>query len=166
MARETRIGLGFDVHAFCTAEAAEGRQLMLAGLAVEGRPLAGHSDADVVLHALCDAIYGALGLGDIGQHFPPSDPQWKDQDSHHFLAACREAMEARAARLLNADITLIGEQPKISPIRDAMRRQLARLLDCEVARVNVKATTSERLGFLGREEGLACQAAVCLDVPA
>jgi len=156
-----RIGTGFDVHAF-----GEKRPLLLCGVSVpHPRGLAGHSDADVGLHALCDAIYGALAEGDIGRHFPPSEAAWKDADSARFLRHAAGRIAARGGRLLNADVTLICERPKIAPYAAAMIARLAELLSADPSRVSVKATTTERLGFTGRGEGIAAQAAVALLVP-
>jgi len=120
--------------------------------------LAGHSDADVGIHALCDAIYGALAEGDIGRHFPPSEAAWKDADSARFLKHAASRIAARGGRLVNADITLICERPKIAPHVDTMRARLASLLGVEAACISVKATTTEKLGFTGRGEGIAAQA--------
>jgi 2-C-methyl-D-erythritol 4-phosphate cytidylyltransferase/2-C-methyl-D-erythritol 2,4-cyclodiphosphate synthase len=159
---ETRTGTGFDVHRF---EA--GRRLVLCGIEIpHGQGLAGHSDADVGIHALCDAIYGALAEGDIGAHFPPTEGRWRDADSAIFLRHAADRIAARAGRLVNADITLICEAPKIRPYAEAMRARLAALLGVEVARIGVKATTTERLGFAGRGEGIAAQAAVSIVLPA
>lgn len=155
---EMRIGNGFDVHAF-----GPGDHLMLCGVKIPfGQGLAGHSDADVGMHALTDAIYGALAEGDIGRHFPPSDPQWKGAESRIFLAHAAGRIRARGLRLGNADVTLICEQPKIGPHADAMGAALAAVLGVEAGRVSVKATTSERLGFAGRGEGIAAMASVLL----
>ena len=128
--------------------------------------LDGHSDADVGLHALCDAIYGALAEGDIGRHFPPSEAQWKNADSAAFLRHAAGRIAARGGVLANADVTLICERPKITPHAPAMIARVASLLGVDEGRVSVKATTTERLGFPGREEGIAAQAAVSLLVPA
>ena len=128
--------------------------------------LVGHSDADAGLHALTDAILGAMGDGDIGDHFPPSDPQWKGVASDRFLIHALERMRARGGRVVNVDVTLICEQPKIKPHRLAMRERLAALLDVPLDAVSVKATTSEGLGFTGRQEGLAAQAVVSITLPA
>ncbi|HQT66212.1 MAG: bifunctional 2-C-methyl-D-erythritol 4-phosphate cytidylyltransferase/2-C-methyl-D-erythritol 2,4-cyclodiphosphate synthase [Rhodospirillales bacterium 20-60-12] len=156
-----RTGTGFDVHVLT-----EGRKLILCGIEVpHEKGLAGHSDADVGIHALCDAIYGALAEGDIGRHFPPSENQWKDADSARFLRHAAERIAARGGVLANADITLICERPKIGPHAQAMRGRLAELLGVPVERISVKATTSEQLGFTGRGEGIAAQAAVQLLVP-
>ncbi len=156
-----RTGIGFDVHAF-----GEPRPLLLCGVVVPfERGLAGHSDADVGLHALCDAIYGALAEGDIGQHFPPSDAAFKDADSARFLKHAASRIAARGGSLINVDVTLICEHPKIGPHTLAMRARLADLLDVEASRVSVKATTTERLGFTGRGEGIACQACATVLVP-
>lgn len=152
---------GFDVHAF-----AAGRPLMLAGIEVpHDRGLAGHSDADVALHALTDALLGAIADGDIGSHFPPSDPSWKDSDSRQFLVFAAARLRARDGEIEHVDLTIIGERPKVGPHRAAMRARLAELLAVAPERVSVKATTTERLGFCGREEGLAAQAIVSVSFP-
>ncbi len=158
---EPRVGTGFDVHAFET-----GRPLVLCGAVVpHDRGLAGHSDADVGLHALCDAIYGALAEGDIGRHFPPSEAAWKDADSARFLVHAAGRIAARGGRLASVDVTLICEQPKITPHAPAMIARVAALLGVEPARVSVKATTTERLGFTGRGEGIAAQAVATVLLP-
>ena len=156
-----RTGTGFDVHAF-----APDRPLVLCGVTVP-HPLGllGHSDADVGIHALCDAIYGALAEGDIGRHFPPSEDTWKDADSARFLRHAAERIAARGGMLANADVTLICERPKIGPHAAAMRARLAELLGVELDRISVKATTTERLGFAGRGEGIAAQASATVMVP-
>lgn len=156
-----RTGFGYDVHAF-----AENRPLIICGIIVPyTRGLAGHSDADVGIHALCDAIYGALAEGDIGRHFPPSQNEWKDADSARFLVHAGELIRSKGGMLVNADVTLICERPKIGPHAQAMRERLASLLQVDVGRISVKATTSERLGFTGREEGIACAASATVLVP-
>jgi 2-C-methyl-D-erythritol 4-phosphate cytidylyltransferase/2-C-methyl-D-erythritol 2,4-cyclodiphosphate synthase len=156
-----RVGTGFDVHAFQA-----GRKLILCGIEVpHDFGLAGHSDADVGIHALCDAIYGALAEGDIGRHFPPSEAAWKDADSARFLRHTAGRIAARGGRLANADITLICERPKIGPHAPAMIARLADLLEVPPSRVSVKATTTERLGFIGRGEGIAAQAVATLLLP-
>ncbi len=158
---EPRTGTGFDVHVLQA-----GRALMLCGVDVpHEQGLAGHSDADVGLHALCDAIYGALAEGDIGRHFPPSEATWKDADSARFLRHAAGRIAARGGRLANADVTLICERPKITPHAPAMMARLADLLGVEVGRISVKATTTERLGFAGRGEGIAAQAVVTVLLP-
>ena len=155
---DIRIGNGFDVHAFCP-----GDHLWLCGVRLaHGRGLKGHSDADVGMHALTDAIYGALAEGDIGQHFPPSDPRWKGAASQIFLRHAMARVAARGYRLANADVTLLCEHPKIGPHAIAMREQLAGIMEVEMARISVKATTTERLGFTGREEGIAALASATL----
>ena len=155
---DIRVGNGFDVHAFC-----DGDQVWLCGVSVpHNRGLLGHSDADVGMHALTDAIYGALASGDIGQHFPPSDPQWKGADSAIFLRHAIALASARGLRLANCDVTLICERPKIGPHAAAMRAALAAIMGVAEDRVSVKATTSERLGFTGREEGIAAMATATL----
>lgn len=152
-----RIGHGYDVHAF-----AEGDHVMLGGVRVpHSRGIQAHSDGDVVIHALCDAILGALALGDIGRHFPPSDERWRDADSRQFLRHCRTLATERGWVLGNADITIVCERPRVGPHVDAIRTALAAELGVDLDAISVKATTSERLGFTGREEGIAAQA-VCL----
>ncbi len=156
-----RTGTGFDVHAFGAL-----RPLLLCGVEVaHEQGLAGHSDADVGLHALCDAIYGALAEGDIGHHFPPSEADWKDADSARFLIHAGARIAARGGMLVNADVTLICERPKIGPHVGRMRERLASLLGTEIGRISVKATTTERLGFTGRGEGIACQASATILLP-
>ncbi len=153
-----RIGQGYDVHAF-----GEGDHIMLGGVRVPHRcGVQAHSDGDVVLHALCDAMLGALALGDIGVHFPPSDARWKGADSSHFVSHCNTLLRERGWQVGNADITVICERPKVGPHALAMRETVAQLLGVALDRVSIKATTSEQLGFTGREEGIAAQAAVLL----
>lgn len=157
-----RMGTGFDVHRLVA-----GRPMVLCGVTLPfPLGLSGHSDADVGIHALCDAIYGALAEGDIGRWFPPSEAQWKDADSARFLRHAAGRIAARGGMLANADVTLICERPKITPHATAMRERLAALLEVPLDRISVKATTTERLGFTGRGEGIAAQAAVCVLVPA
>ena len=154
-----RIGQGFDVHAF-----GAGDHITLGGVRVpHGRGVVAHSDGDVVIHALCDAIFGALALGDIGQHFPPTDAYWRDADSRQFLRHAALLMAQHGYALGNADVTVIGEAPKVGPHAQAMRENLAADLDSEIGRISVKATTTERLGFCGRGEGIAAQACVLLE---
>lgn len=156
-----RIGTGFDVHAM-----AEGRKMIICGIEVpHEKGLAGHSDADVGIHALCDAIYGALAEGDIGRHFPPSENTWKDADSARFLIHAAGRIAARGGKLANADITIICERPKITPHAAAMRARLAELMGVAEGKISVKATTTEKLGFTGRGEGIAAQAVVIVLVP-
>jgi 2-C-methyl-D-erythritol 2,4-cyclodiphosphate synthase len=156
-----RVGQGFDVHRFQPAP--DGRPLMLMGCAVPHEVgLAGHSDADVMLHALMDALLGAAGLGDIGQHFPDTDPAYRGADSALLLEAVMASVRARGWAVVNADVCLIGERPKIGPHREAMRQRIAPILGIPPADLNVKATTTEKLGFTGRGEGLAAQAVVLL----
>ncbi len=158
---EIRGGLGFDVHRFCP-----GDRVRLCGVDVpHDFALAGHSDADVGLHALVDAILGALAAGDIGEHFPPSDPEWRGADSALFAAHARDLVAERGGRIVNVDVTLICERPKIGPHRAAMTARLAAVLGIETDRVSVKATTTERLGFTGRGEGIAAQATATLALP-
>jgi 2-C-methyl-D-erythritol 4-phosphate cytidylyltransferase/2-C-methyl-D-erythritol 2,4-cyclodiphosphate synthase len=158
---DLRLGNGFDVHAFC-----EGDHVWLCGVKVpHGKGLLGHSDADVGMHALTDAIYGALAMGDIGRHFPPSDPQWKGAESHIFLRHAAELARSHGYAIANCDVTLICERPKIGPHAEAMRAALAEIMGVEIGRVSVKATTSEQLGFTGREEGIAAIATAALMKP-
>ena len=155
---DIRLGNGFDVHAFC-----EGDHVWLCGVKVpHDKGLLGHSDADVGMHALTDAIYGALAAGDIGRHFPPSDPQWKGAESHIFLRHAAELARSRGFQISNCDVTLICERPKIGPHAGAMQAALAAIMGAKPDRVSVKATTSERLGFTGREEGIAAIATATL----
>jgi len=154
-----RIGQGFDVHAF-----GEGDHVTLGGVRVpHHRGVVAHSDGDVVIHALCDAIFGALALGDIGTHFPPSDERWRNADSRQFLRHAAILMAQHGYTLGNADITVICELPKVGPHARAMRENLAADLDSEIGRISVKATTTEKLGFCGRGEGIAAQACVLLE---
>ncbi|NKX46436.1 bifunctional 2-C-methyl-D-erythritol 4-phosphate cytidylyltransferase/2-C-methyl-D-erythritol 2,4-cyclodiphosphate synthase [Roseicyclus persicicus] len=158
---DIRTGNGFDVHRF-----GPGDHVMLCGVKVpHGRGLQGHSDADVGLHTVTDAIYGALCAGDIGTHFPPSDPQWKGAESHIFLTHAVDMAAAQGFAITHADLTLICERPKIGPHAAAMRARLAELLRIDMGRVSVKATTTEQLGFTGREEGIAALATVTLVKP-
>jgi len=153
-----RIGSGFDVHAF-----GEGDHLMLGGVRIAfEKGIVAHSDGDVAIHALCDAIFGALALGDIGKHFPPSDEKWRGADSRTFLRHCALLMDQHGWVLGNADITIICERPRIGPHVEAMREALAADLGASVSQVSVKATTTEKLGFTGRGEGIAAQAVVLL----
>ncbi len=153
----TRVGIGYDVHPF-----AAGRRLVLGGVEVPSeRGLAGHSDADVVLHAIMDALLGAAGLGDIGEHFPPSDERWRGADSR-ALAGHVVRLIGERWRIESVDVTVVAEAPRIGPLRGAMREAIARALGIEAERVNVKATTNERLGFVGRGEGIAALAVAAL----
>ncbi len=155
---DIRLGNGYDVHAFC-----EGDHVWLCGVKIpHSRGLLGHSDADVGMHALTDAIYGALAQGDIGRHFPPSDPQWKGAASHIFLAHAAGLARTMGFQISNCDVTLVCERPKIGPHALEMAAELARIMGVPSDRVSVKATTSERLGFTGREEGIAALATCCL----
>lgn len=153
-----RIGQGFDVHAF-----GEGDHVMVGGVRIPHEcGVLAHSDGDVVLHALCDAMLGALALGDIGLHFPPGDPRWKDTDSRTFVRHCNGLLAGRGWKVGNADVTVVCERPKIGPHARAMREAIAADLGIAVDAVSVKATTSEKLGFTGRGEGIAAQAVVLL----
>lgn len=157
-AASIRIGQGFDVHAF-----GEGDHVMLGGVRVaHDRGVLAHSDGDVVLHALCDAMLGALALGDIGVHFPPSEPQWKGADSRAFVRRCNELIGQRGWKVGNADVTVVCERPKVGPHAQAMRELIAADLGIGIDEISVKATTSEKLGFTGRGEGIAAQAVVLL----
>lgn len=155
---DIRLGNGFDVHAF-----GPGDHVTLCGIRIPfERGLVGHSDADVAMHTVTDALYGALAEGDIGRHFPPSDPQWKGAASELFLRHAVELVRTHGFTISNVDCTIICEFPKIGPSAAAMQGHLAALLEIDVARVSVKATTSERLGFTGRGEGIACLATAAL----
>ena len=160
---ETRFGTGFDVHKFSD----EAGPIWLGGIKLDSdRRMLAHSDGDVGLHALCDAIFGALADGDIGTHFPPSDPQWQNADSTIFLDFATKRVLARGGRIMNLDLTFICETPKIGPQRDAIRHRIAKICGISIDRVSVKATTSEGLGFTGRGEGIAAQASASIILPA
>ena len=159
--RLTRIGQGYDAHVF-----GPGDHVTLCGVRIaHDRALVGHSDADAGLHALTDALLGAIGEADIGEHFPPSDPQWRGASSDRFLTHAADLIRARGGRIINVDVTLICEAPKVKPHRAAMRERLAALLGLPLDRVSVKATTTEGMGFTGRREGLAAQAVVSVETP-
>jgi 2-C-methyl-D-erythritol 2,4-cyclodiphosphate synthase len=154
-----RIGQGFDVHAF-----GEGDHVMLGGVRIPyGRGVVAHSDGDVIIHALCDAVLGSVGEGDIGRHFPDSDPRYRGADSRVFLRTVAQMMQAAGFRLVNADLTVLAEAPRIAAHRAAIAANLAADLGVEAQFINVKATTTERLGFIGRGEGLAALASVLLE---
>jgi len=160
-ALETRTAFGFDVHGF-----ASGSQVTLGGIAIaHSQSLAGHSDADVALHALTDAVLGTIGAGDIGSHFPPSDPQWRGVSSDRFLRHAVGLLAAAGGRIVHLDLTLVCEAPRIGPHRDAMIESIARIAGVGRDRVSVKATTTEGLGFTGRREGIAAQAVATVEVP-
>ncbi len=153
-----RIGFGVDVHAF-----GAGEFVMLGGVRIpHSRGVVAHSDGDVMLHALCDALLGAAGLGDIGQHFSDTDPQWQGADSRRFVVSVLALLHTRRLAVANVDLTVLAQAPKIAPYREAIRGQIAQLLEVGAQRVNIKATTTEGLGFLGRAEGIAAQAVVLL----
>ena len=158
---ETRTASGFDVHGF-----ASGNSVMLGGVTIpHAQALAGHSDADVALHALTDAVLGTIGAGDIGKHFPPSDPQWRGASSDRFLRHAVELLAARGGRIVHLDLTLICEAPRVGPHRDAMVASIAQIVGVTADRVSVKATTTEGLGFTGRREGIAAQAIATVELP-
>lgn len=158
---EFRTGHGLDVHAF-----EDGNAVTVCGVDIShDKKLKGHSDADVGMHALTDALFGAISEGDIGDHFPPSDPQWKGAASHIFLEKARERIHARDGRITHCDVTLICEAPKIGPHRDKMRNALAEILMIDASRISVKATTTEQLGFTGRREGIAAMATATVALP-
>lgn len=164
MSSPIRVGQGFDVHRFTAPE--EARPLLLMGLRVpHDRGLEGHSDADVMLHALMDALLGAAGLGDIGQHFPDTDAAFQGADSTKLLERVMGDLRQLGWKVVNADVCLIGEKPKLAPHRLAMRERIAPLLGISPDDLNVKATTTEKLGFTGRGEGLAAQAVVLIEKP-
>ncbi len=156
-----RVGLGHDTHRL-----SEGRPLLLGGVRVEhDRGLVGHSDADVVLHAVTDALLGAAGLGDIGDAYPDTDPTWRDADSAFFLRETLARLNRDGWGVVNLDVTIFAQEPKLGPIKEAIRRRLAELLGVEVGCVNVKAKTGEKVGHIGRAEAIACQAVVLIDRP-
>ena len=158
---EFRTGNGFDVHAF-----EEGDTVILCGIPIPHKyKLKGHSDADVAMHALTDAIYGALADGDIGTHFPPSDPQWKGASSDIFLSHANKLIHEKKGKLIHADITIICEYPKISPHCLEMKKRMSDILNLDLSRISIKATTSEKLGFTGREEGIASIATATIALP-
>lgn len=153
-----RIGQGFDVH-----QLAEGRPLLLGGVHIpHPKGLLGHSDADVLLHTITDAALGAIGAGDLGKHFPDTDEAFKDADSKHLLSQAWQLVKNAGYTLGNVDCTVMAQKPKLAPYIEAMRKQIAELLETDVANVSVKATTTETLGFVGREEGIAAQALILL----
>ena len=153
-----RIGQGYDVHAF-----GEGGHIIIGGVSIaHEQGLVAHSDGDVLIHALCDALLGAAALGDIGQHFPDTDPNYSGADRRELLREVVALVKSKGYQLANADMTIIAQAPKMSPHIEQMRNNLAEDLGCEVDQVNVKATTTEKLGFEGRKEGIACQAVVLL----
>jgi 2-C-methyl-D-erythritol 4-phosphate cytidylyltransferase/2-C-methyl-D-erythritol 2,4-cyclodiphosphate synthase len=158
---DLRTGTGYDVHAF-----GPGDHVMLGGVRIpHSQGLAGHSDADVALHAAVDAILGALADGDIGKHFPPSDPRWRGASSDQFLKFAADRLRQRGGRIAHLDITIVCETPRIGPHRDAMRTRIAEIAEVAVERVAVKATTSEKLGFTGRGEGIAAMATATIRLP-
>lgn len=169
MSYETRFGIGYDVHAMKLHDAflpEEEKVMRLCGVDVPSDyALIAHSDGDVALHAITDALLGAVAAGDIGMHFPPSDPKWEGKDSGHFLQHADALAKEKGARIVNVDVTIVCEAPKIGPHRDVLRARIAELLAIEVARVSVKATTTEKLGYIGRKEGIAAQAVVSVEVP-
>lgn len=155
-----RVGQGIDVHPFDDT-----RPLILGGVRISERGgLSGHSDADAVLHAITDALLGASGSGDIGHYFPSTDPRWKDADSAVFIREAKRIVADMDAEIANVDVTIIAQEPKLAPFRDAMRDRIARLLDLPSGRVNVKATTTDHLGFIGRGEGICAMAIVALTI--
>ncbi len=153
-----RVGIGYDVHAY-----GDGDHVTLGGVRIpHAHGVIAHSDGDVALHALCDALLGAMALGDIGEHFPDSDPRWKGADSRRFLRHCGALVHEHGWRFVNADLTILAQAPRIGPYRVHMRQNIADDLGVRIDRINIKATTTEGLGALGRGEGLACQAIVLL----
>jgi 2-C-methyl-D-erythritol 2,4-cyclodiphosphate synthase len=155
------VGIGYDVHAFVT-----GRKLILGGVEIpHAKGLDGHSDADVLMHAICDAILGAIGEGDIGHFFPNTDPRWSGVPSQVFLREAGRQVAARNGKIVNIDATLIAQQPKIAPYVEAMKTRLAEALGIPIANVGLKATTNEHLGFVGREEGIAAMAVASVELP-
>jgi len=160
-----RVGQGLDVHPFADSGPLP-RPLILGGVRIsENGGLAGHSDADAVLHAIVDALLGAAGAGDIGQYFPSDDPQWAGADSARFLREAKRIIEEMDGTISNLDVTIIAQKPRLSPHREAMRDSIAALLGIPAGHVNVKATTTDHLGFIGRAEGICAMAIVAVDVP-
>ncbi len=154
-----RIGIGYDVHGFT-----EGRPLIIGGIAIPYmRGLAGHSDADVLMHAIVDALLGAAALGDIGNHFPSNDPRWKDAPSSAFLTYTRNLLAAQGWRVGNIDAVIVAERPQMAPHIPAMRAELARCLEIDLEQISVKATTTDGLGFTGRKEGIGCSAVALIE---
>ncbi len=157
----THVGIGYDVHPLV-----HGRKLILGGVEIpHTKGLDGHSDADVLMHALCDAILGALGLNDIGTFFPNSDPRWKGVSSRRFLHEAAQQVNFKSGRIINVDATVIAQQPKIGPHVDKMKEHIAEALGININKVGIKATTNELLGFIGREEGIAAMAVASIDLP-
>jgi 2-C-methyl-D-erythritol 2,4-cyclodiphosphate synthase len=155
------VGIGYDVHRLV-----EGRRLVLGGVEIpHGKGLDGHSDADVLMHAICDAVLGALGEGDIGQLFPNTDPQWKDAPSKVFLEEAARRLSLHEGKLVNVDATIVAEQPKVGPHLQAIKTRVSQALGIHPRQVGIKATTNEGLGFLGREEGIAAMAVASVDLP-
>ncbi len=156
-----QVGIGYDIHRRVT-----GRPLVLGGVTIPGDwGLAGHSDADVLLHAIGDALLGAVALGDLGRHFPPGDPRWKDASSVELLKLIRALLAGRGATVVNVDATVIAEEPRLAPLREAMCRNIAQALRIGAEKVSVKATTNETLGALGRGEGVAALAVAMVELP-
>lgn len=156
----THVGIGYDVH-----QLVEGRKLILGGVEIpHGKGLDGHSDADVLMHAITDALLGALGEGDIGQFFPNTDPRWKGARSHVFLEEAARQVAFREGQIINIDATLIAQAPRIAPYIQEMKINIAKALNANVARIGIKATTNEHLGFVGREEGIAAMAVASVDL--
>jgi 2-C-methyl-D-erythritol 2,4-cyclodiphosphate synthase len=153
-----RVGIGFDVH-----QLAAGRKFILGGVVIpHSKGLQGHSDADVLLHALTDALLGAAGLGDIGMHFPDSDPQWKNASSEIFVRKALKDLKANTWTVVNVDMILFAQEPRLAPFRDAIRANVSKLLELPESQVNLKATTTDHMGFIGRGEGIAAQVVVLL----
>ncbi|MFO1501352.1 MAG: 2-C-methyl-D-erythritol 2,4-cyclodiphosphate synthase [Verrucomicrobiota bacterium] len=156
-----RVGIGYDVHRLV-----EGRKLVLGGVDIpHGKGLDGHSDADVLMHAICDAVLGAIGEADIGHFFPNTDPRWRGVPSKTFLEEAARQVAFREGTLINVDATVIAQQPKLAPHLEAMKRNIALALNLNVQHIGIKATTNEHLGFLGREEGIAAMAVASVDLP-
>lgn len=163
---ETRVGIGFDVHQICSPKSENDNKMIICGVGIPyDKSLKGHSDADVGIHAIVDAILGAIGEGDIGEHFPPSDNTFKNMDSAVFLKHAMKLVHDKGGRLINIDVTIICERPKISPYKLEMRKRLAEIMEEDVRRISVKATTTEKLGFTGRSEGIAAQAVASVSLP-
>lgn len=162
---ETRVGIGYDIHRFRKRNPDENDLIRISGIEVKfDKKIEAHSDGDVAIHAICDAILGAIGQGDIGEHFPDSDPKWKNVNSAEFLKHVNQLLKLRNGRIINLDVIIICERPKISPLKLAMKEELAKILGIEVTRINLKATTNEKLDAIGREEAIAAQAVVSVEL--
>ena len=162
MLNNVKVGSGFDAHRF-DSEASDQNFIMLGGIKIPHQyKLLAHSDGDVLLHALTDALLGAIGAGDIGVHFPPTDPKWHNEDSAKFVKFANDLIKKEKGFISNVDLTIICEAPRITPFRELIQTRVAEILDLDIKNVNIKGTTTEKMGFTGRKEGIACQAIACV----